>query len=98
VTYLFRELYGAKSAQGERVLRTDEGQVVAAKDDVDFEHFKKRYIIGDPEFAFAELERYERELGATEIISWMHLPGIGREDTQRSVELFAREVMPAFAR
>jgi probable F420-dependent oxidoreductase len=98
VTYVFRELYGAKSAQGERVLRTDEGEAVTAKEQVDFAHFKARYVIGDPEFAFRELERYEKELGATELISWMHLPGIARKDTQRSVELFAREVMPAFAR
>jgi probable F420-dependent oxidoreductase len=98
VTYVFRELYGAKSAEGERVLRTDEGETVTAKEQVDFEHFKARYIIGDPEFAFRELERYEQELGATELISWMHLPGIGRKDTMRSVELFAKEVMPAFSR
>jgi alkanesulfonate monooxygenase SsuD/methylene tetrahydromethanopterin reductase-like flavin-dependent oxidoreductase (luciferase family) len=97
VTYLFRELYGAKSAQGERVLRTDEGRVVTAKDDVDFEHFKKRYIIGDPELAFTELEKYRTGLRATEIICWMHLPGIPAEQAMRSVELFAKEVMGAFA-
>jgi alkanesulfonate monooxygenase SsuD/methylene tetrahydromethanopterin reductase-like flavin-dependent oxidoreductase (luciferase family) len=98
VTYVFRELYGAKSAEGQRVLRTDEGETVTSKDQVDFAHFKARYVIGDPEFAFRELERYERELGATELISWMHLPGIAREDATRSVELFAKEVMPAFDR
>lgn len=96
VTYVFRELYGAKSAAGERVLRTDEGEAVTSKDQVDFEHFKERYMIGDPEFAFRELERYEKELGVTELIAWMHLPGIAREHTMRSVELFAKEVIPAF--
>jgi alkanesulfonate monooxygenase SsuD/methylene tetrahydromethanopterin reductase-like flavin-dependent oxidoreductase (luciferase family) len=96
VTYVFRELYGAKSAAGERVLRTDEGEDVTSKDQVDFEHFKARYVIGDPEFAFRELKRYEEELGVTELISWMHLPGIAREHTKRSVELFAKEVIPAF--
>jgi probable F420-dependent oxidoreductase len=96
VTYVFRELYGAKSAQGERVLRTDEGDKVTSKEQVDFEHFKARYIIGDPEFAYDQLVRYKTELGATELISWMHLPGIRRKDTMRSVELFAREVIPAF--
>jgi probable F420-dependent oxidoreductase len=96
VTYIFRELYGAKSAEGERVLRTDTGEQVTSKAQVDFEHFKARYIIGDPEFAFRELKRYETELGVTELIAWMHLPGIGREHTTRSVELFAKEVIPAF--
>jgi probable F420-dependent oxidoreductase len=98
VTYVFRELYGAKSAEGERVLRTDEGEKVTSTAQVDFDHFKARYVIGDPEFASRELKRYEEELGATELIAWMHLPGIGREDTMRSVELFAKEVMPAFDR
>jgi alkanesulfonate monooxygenase SsuD/methylene tetrahydromethanopterin reductase-like flavin-dependent oxidoreductase (luciferase family) len=97
VTSLFRELYGAKSAAGERVLRTDEGEVVTDTAAVDFEHFKRRYIIGDPELARREVERYRAELGATEILAWMHLPGIPAEHTNRSVELFAREVMPAFA-
>jgi alkanesulfonate monooxygenase SsuD/methylene tetrahydromethanopterin reductase-like flavin-dependent oxidoreductase (luciferase family) len=96
VDYLFRELYGAKSAQGERVLRTDDGAVVTAKDQVDFAHFKGRYLIGTPDDAIAEIEKYRRELGATEIICWMHLPGIDGDAVLRSVELFAREVMPAF--
>ena len=96
VTYLFRELYGKKSAEGERVLRDDSGQVVAAQEQVDFEHFKARYVIGDPDFAIAEIAKLRDELGATDVICWMHLPGIDGETAMRSVELFAREVMPAF--
>ena len=96
VTYLFREIYGAKSAEGERELRTDSGELVAVKDQVDFEHFRSRYIIGDPEHACAEVAKYQREVGATEIIGMMHLPGIRGADARRSVELFAKEVMPAF--
>jgi probable F420-dependent oxidoreductase len=98
VTYLFRELYGAKSAQGERVLRDDSGAVVTETSSVDYARFKSRYVIGDPDLATAELKRYEQELGATELICWMHIPGIRGDDAQRSVELFAREVMPAFSR
>lgn len=97
VTYLFRELYGKKSAAGERELRTDEGEVVTDSEMVDFERFKARYVIGDPKTVHAQLVDYERELGVTEIICWMHLPGIRGEDAMHSVELFAREVMPAFA-
>jgi probable F420-dependent oxidoreductase len=96
LTYLFRELYGAKSAQGERVLRADDGTAVTDKQQVDFQHFKGRYVIGSPDDAIAELRRYRDELGATEIIGWMHLPGIPGETVMRSVELFAREVMPSF--
>jgi alkanesulfonate monooxygenase SsuD/methylene tetrahydromethanopterin reductase-like flavin-dependent oxidoreductase (luciferase family) len=96
VDYLFRELYGAKSAQGERVLRADDGTVVTSKEQVDYAHFKSRYLIGTPDDAIAQIERYRSELGATEIICWMHLPGIDGEAVMRSVELFAREVLPAF--
>jgi alkanesulfonate monooxygenase SsuD/methylene tetrahydromethanopterin reductase-like flavin-dependent oxidoreductase (luciferase family) len=96
VDYLFRELYGAKSAQGQRVLRNDDGSVITDPNAVSFETFKKRYVIGDPEFARREIARYRDELGATELLCWMHLPGIRGEDAMRSVELFAREVMPAF--
>jgi alkanesulfonate monooxygenase SsuD/methylene tetrahydromethanopterin reductase-like flavin-dependent oxidoreductase (luciferase family) len=97
VTYLFRELYGKKSAAGERVLRDDAGRVVDAQEQVDFEHFKARYVIGDPDFAIAEVARLRDELGATDVLCWMHLPGIAAADAMRSVELFAREVLPACA-
>ncbi len=97
LTYLFRELYGAKSAQGERVLRADDGTVVTEKAQVDFENFKGRYIIGTPDDAIHEITRYRDEVGATEIISWMHLPGIPGEAVMTSVELFAREVIPGCA-
>jgi alkanesulfonate monooxygenase SsuD/methylene tetrahydromethanopterin reductase-like flavin-dependent oxidoreductase (luciferase family) len=96
VTYLFRELYGKKSAEGERELRDDSGRVVDAQEQVDFDHFKARYVIGDPDFAIAEVAKLRDELGATDVICWMHLPGISGEAAMRSVELFAREVMPAF--
>ncbi len=96
IEYLFRELYGAKSAQGERPLRTDSGELITDKRQVDFDALKNRFVIGDPEFAVRQIERYRDELGATELICWMHVPGVRGEDALRSVELFAREVMPAF--
>lgn len=39
VNYLFCELYGAKSAAVDRKLRTDSGELVTAKEMVDFENF-----------------------------------------------------------
>ena len=97
IEYLFRELYGAKSAQGERPLRTDEGELIVDKRQVDFASLKNRFVIGDPQFAIRQIERYRDELGATELICWMHVPGVSGADAMRSVELVAREVMPAFA-
>ena len=98
VEYLFRELYGAKSAKGERALRTDAGELITDKRQVDFAVLRNRFIIGDPEYAVHQIERYRDELKATDIICWMHIPGVRGADAMRSVELFAREVMPAFAR
>jgi alkanesulfonate monooxygenase SsuD/methylene tetrahydromethanopterin reductase-like flavin-dependent oxidoreductase (luciferase family) len=97
IEYLFRELYGARSAQGERPLRSDSGELITDKRQVDFESLKNRFIIGDPDSAIAQIERYRDRLGMSELICWMHVPGVSGADAMRSVELFAREVMPAFA-
>ena len=97
LNYLFTELYGAASAAGERVLRAADGSVITDKDQVGFENFKNRYIIGNPDFAIEQLRHYQEAVNPTEVVCWMHLPGISGEDAMRSVELFAREVMPAFA-
>src|SRR5262249_25446876 len=45
IEYLFRELYGARSAQGERPLRTDSGELITDKRQVDFEALKNRFVI-----------------------------------------------------
>jgi alkanesulfonate monooxygenase SsuD/methylene tetrahydromethanopterin reductase-like flavin-dependent oxidoreductase (luciferase family) len=96
VSYLYRELYGAKSAQGERELRTDDGQVITDRQQATFEALKGRYAIGEPDAVYESLRSCATELGATEIICWMHMPGIRGADALRSVELFAKEVMPRF--
>src|SRR5262245_27915506 len=96
VSYLYRELYGAKSAQGDRELRTDAGRLITDQRQATFEALKDRFAIGEPDSVYEALARCATELGATEIICWMHMPGIRGEDAMRSVELFAKEVMPRF--
>ena len=97
VNYLYRELYGAASAAGDRALRGDDGRVIGDATQVAFEGFKGRYIIGDPDFAIRTIKEYESELNPSEIVCWMHMPGIPGRDALESMELFAREVMPSFA-
>lgn len=97
LNYLFTELYGAASAAGDRVLRAADGSVITDKHQVGFENFKNRYIIGDPAFAIEQLALYRDAVSPTEVVCWMHLPGIGAEDAMSSVRLFAKEVMPHFA-
>jgi alkanesulfonate monooxygenase SsuD/methylene tetrahydromethanopterin reductase-like flavin-dependent oxidoreductase (luciferase family) len=96
VDYLYRELYGAASAAGDRVLRRDDGSVIEDPTEVAFETFKHRYIIGDPDFAIARIKEYEAEVNPSEMICWMHMPGIAGADAMASLELFAKEVMPHF--
>lgn len=97
LNYLFTELYGAASAAGDRVLRAADGSVITDKHQVGFENFKNRYIIGDPAFAIEQLALYRDAVNPTQVVCWMHLPGIGAEDAMSSVRLFAKEVMPHFA-
>lgn len=95
VTHLF-SLYGKKSAQGERELRNDKGELIRNADDVDFRTFASRYIIGDPEVAKADIQRLIDEVNPTEINLRMQLPGIPTDAFERSIRLFAEKVIPAF--
>lgn len=97
VNYLYRELYGKASAAGDRVLRGDDGQIINESEAVEFEGFKQRYIIGDPEYAIEEITKYDAALHPTEMICWMHMPGIRGSDVDASMELFAKEVIPEFS-
>jgi probable F420-dependent oxidoreductase len=97
ITHLFRELYGKRSASGERALRSDTGEVIADADTVSFETFKGRYIIGTPDDAVAAVTRLRDEIGMTELTIWTHMPGVPSELAMGSAKLFAREVIPAFS-
>lgn len=96
VTHLF-ELYEKKSAAGERELRNDRGELVTETGQLDFRNFSSRYVIADPATAIEEIRVLQEELQPTELICRMQLPGISTRDLRRSMELFADEVMPAFA-
>lgn len=96
IEHLYREVYGRASAAGDRNLRSDDGSVITDHNQVSFDTFKQRYIVGTPEFAIQEITKYRDGLGCTEMVCWMHMPGIRGRDAQASVELFAREVMPVF--
>lgn len=95
VMHLF-SLYGKKSAAGERELRNDQGQLISDASEVDYRTFASRYVIGTPEHARREIQRLIDELNPTEINLRMQLPGIPTDAFERSMRLFATEVMPAF--
>ena len=54
-------------------------------------------VLSDPDTAVAEFERRIRETGATHVICWMNIGSMPHELVLRSMELFAREVMPRLA-
>ncbi len=53
-------------------------------------------IIGSPEDVARELEKMSNSIRTTHLVLGMHLPGLDPAKTQRSMELFASEVMPNF--
>jgi len=89
-------LYGRKSAEGERQLRNDKGELVTDAAQVDFRTFASRYIIGDPVSATEQLKDAVDQLQPSEIICRMQLPGIPTQDLETSLRLFAEQVIPQF--
>lgn len=54
-----------------------------------------RIILGDPETCIREITRFGQELGLDHLICRFSVPGISRDASMASLNLFAREVMPA---
>jgi alkanesulfonate monooxygenase SsuD/methylene tetrahydromethanopterin reductase-like flavin-dependent oxidoreductase (luciferase family) len=89
-------LYGRKSAEGERELRNDRGELVRSEAEVDFRSFASRYIVGDPALVVDRIAELRDELAPSEVICRMQLPGIPTDKFERSLRLFGDEVIPRF--
>ena len=50
---------------------------------------------GSPETVAAKIEEMRR-IGVGEVMCWMNFGGLPQDKVRRSMELFAREVMPRF--
>jgi len=55
-----------------------------------------KFIAGTPDEVEKQIRAWIAVLGADEIMTQMYAAGTRREDAQRSMELFVREVMPRF--
>lgn len=95
IVHLFG-LYGRKSAQGERELRNDAGELIKDEREVDFRSFASRYIVGDPLRVREAMAELRDVLAPTEVICRMQLPGIPTADLERSLRLFGEQVIPHF--
>lgn len=56
-----------------------------------------RIILGDPATCIRQMERFQKELGLSHLICRISAPGIPRNAALASLDLFTREVLPAFA-
>lgn len=89
-------IYGRKSAEGERALHTDEGQLVTDSAMADFRALSSRFIIGDPALAKERIREIQTELNPTEIVLRMQMPGTPSSIFEHSLRLFAEKVIPEF--
>jgi probable F420-dependent oxidoreductase len=60
------------------------------------EHSEDRFVVGGPETAIREFERYQERLGVDEFLLRMHFPGLDPAKAEKSMRIFAEEVMPHF--
>jgi len=58
--------------------------------------FETPFVIGTPEDAIVEIERYRNESRVTHLVLWQQLAGMDPEKVKASMELFSKEVMPHF--
>jgi alkanesulfonate monooxygenase SsuD/methylene tetrahydromethanopterin reductase-like flavin-dependent oxidoreductase (luciferase family) len=84
-------------------LRFDDQAIKAGRNDgapvageVDDEAWWDRVVYGTPERCIAQLRR-QADFGLTDFLGWFDVGGVPVEKVRRSMELFAREVMPAVA-
>ena len=64
--------------------------------DVAFDQvLEDRFIIGSPAECIEEIKKYQA-LGVDELVLRCQWPGMPNEDSLRAVELFGKEVLPAF--
>lgn len=54
-----------------------------------------RPIVGSPEDVGRQIEEMTKKVRTTHLVMGMHLPGLDPAQSQRSMELFAKELMPA---
>lgn len=59
---------------------------------------RDRFLIGGPDEIIAGIRRFVDAYGVTELIFRLFLPGVSHQHIMRTLELLAREVLPAFRR
>ena len=60
------------------------------------EHSEDRFIVGGPETVIEEFEKFVDDLAVDEFLLRMHFPGLDPKDAEKSMRIFAEEVIPHF--
>ncbi len=101
VELVYRDYLGAGGRRS-RDIYAEPGETLTAEDTempwFDFLDARGHLIIGSPETVAAKIDGYEEELGLSLLLIWMWLPGVKRDVTMRSLELFNAEVLPRLGR
>jgi alkanesulfonate monooxygenase SsuD/methylene tetrahydromethanopterin reductase-like flavin-dependent oxidoreductase (luciferase family) len=79
---------------GQEQIRGGRNDLSGYVDEVSEETWWDRIVYGTPERCVAQLRR-QADQGVTDFLAWFDIGGIPAEQVQRSMRLFAREVMPA---
>jgi alkanesulfonate monooxygenase SsuD/methylene tetrahydromethanopterin reductase-like flavin-dependent oxidoreductase (luciferase family) len=74
----------------------DQVWTVERAEDVRHSSFGKAVMIGTPDQVAKKLERFRKEFTCTHFVMGTQLPGMDPKKGTRALELFAKEVMPAF--
>ncbi len=61
-----------------------------------FQSHREKCIVGSPRSAVEQVEMYSNRLGANHILCWTALPGMPHEKVEKSITLFAKDVIPSF--
>jgi alkanesulfonate monooxygenase SsuD/methylene tetrahydromethanopterin reductase-like flavin-dependent oxidoreductase (luciferase family) len=84
-------------------LRLGEQQITAGRNDLtDYvaelseEEWWDRVVYGTPERCIAQLQR-QAKMGITDFLAWFDIGGLPADQVQRSMQLFAAEVIPALS-
>jgi alkanesulfonate monooxygenase SsuD/methylene tetrahydromethanopterin reductase-like flavin-dependent oxidoreductase (luciferase family) len=90
------EYYGRILAEAGDVPGDDRMWTVDKPEDIRGSGFGAAVMIGTPDQVARKLERFQREFRCTHFIMSTQLPGMDPRKGTHSLELFAKEVMPAF--
>ncbi|HLQ03206.1 MAG TPA: hypothetical protein VK114_00295, partial [Nitrososphaerales archaeon] len=61
-----------------------------------FESHREKCIVGSTRTAADQVEMYSKRLGVNHLLCWTALPGMPHEKVEKSIRLFAKDVVPSF--